>query len=215
MLKRLKQKRRLCFYQHQSGVTRNSSRIQRNMTRATHNESKLDVSSLEKQTSPQSRSWKRRKKFRFDVEIQEENSSINIIQGDIPPQNELSTVSLKSSRSNRKYDHRKHHNYRLSCSFTKQLFTNKVSVLFRSIVIRLFISMSLPFHNRMHEQKCFNKNTNDLLKPKKHFLRKFDLNLISFCSFSSKIISLVIIMSSLGVVCHALKNEFRKSNIIL
>ena len=173
--------------------------------------SNLDVSSLEKQTSPQSRSWKRRKKCHFDNKVSE-SSLMNIECCERSLQNEP-PLSLKSSRSIQ-HDHRKH-NYRLSysdiCDFTSR-HTTKVDTLFQSIVVRLFISMSISsllYHKRLDKQfSC--KKASKTLKQKKKFLPTLNINLMNFCSLSSKVFSVVILISSLGTVCHALKNEFRK-----
>ena len=183
------------------------------MTHIGQYKSQVDVNSLQLQTSPQSRSWKRRKKHKSEVETQEKCSSKNVGVCDvIPLQNQITDIE-ESSKLIRNYETR---NQRLSPKAPNRECTyDTVLTPFRSIVIWLFISMlkisKFPTYNKMNDSMIFlcGKRTR-MFKLKKNALSASNTSFFGVCSLSTSIFNSIVLISTLGTVCHALKNEFCK-----
>ena len=182
------------------------------MTHIEQYKSHVDVN-LQLQTSPQSRSWKRRKKHKSEVETQEKSSSKNVGVCDvIPLQNQITDIE-ESSKFIRNYETR---NQRLSPKAPNRECTYEtVLTPFPPIVISLFISMlrisNFPTYNKMIDAmiSLCGKRTR-MFKLKKSTLSASNTSFFGVCSLSTMIINSIILISTLGTVCHALKNEFCK-----
>ena len=174
------------------------------MTHQVLHRQNVSVNDLKLETSPESRSWKRRKKCQNEAEITG-SSRTNTRRCGIPLQTE--TLQLTSSKCTQ--DHHKH-NYRLSyfkiCDSAHR-YKSIILALFQSFVIQLSISMNIS--TLLSKRECCETKTR-ILKRKKNFLHILKLNLMRFCSLSTFIVSSIILYSNLGIVCHGLKNEFCK-----
>ena len=188
------------------------------MTHINQYKSHVDVNSLQLQTSPQSRSWKRRKKHKSEVETQEKSSCKNAGVCDvIPLQNQITDIE-ESSKFIRNYETR---NPRLSPKAPHRECTyDTILTLFQSIVIWLFISMlrisKFPTYNKINDAAIFLcGKTSRNFKLKKSAPSALNTSFFGVCSLSTMVFNSIVLISTIGTVCHALKNEFRKYKYLI
>ena len=187
------------------------------MTHIEQYKSHVDVN-LQLQTSPQSRSWKRRKKHKSEVETQEKSSSKNVGVCDvIPLQNQITYIE-ESSKIIRNYETR---NQRLSFKAPNRECTyDTIFALFQSIVIWLFISMlrisRFPTYKKVNDAMIFLcGKTTRIFKLKKSAPSASNTSFFGVCSLSTMVFKSIVLISTIGTVCHALKNEFRKYKYLI
>ena len=180
------------------------------------------------ETFPESRSWKKRKKYTIEDEVF--NNSIlvlfNIPSDETSHQSLEKSLSFKSSGSLKERIHRQsNHVPRLR---GEQKITSKITIYphylkklisaYLSIIIQqLLICMPMlttPFCNKniLYKKQCLYKREEKLRKRKNDQMNSFPIhfNLMGVCSLSTQVFYLLILTSTLGTVCHALKNEFCK-----
>ena len=201
------------------------------MTRRLQEKAKVTMNKddLDLKTFPESRSWKKRKKYDIEDEVFDKSILVhfNTPCDETCIQSFEKSLSFKSSGSLKERIHRKNnhvprlHGEQKKTSkitiypqYLKKTIFVYLSILIQQLLIRMLMLKIPSFcnKNRIFQTKCFYRNYEKLRKLKNGKKKSFHLhfNLIGVCSLSTKMFSLLIMASTLGTVCHGLKNEFRK-----
>ena len=183
-------------------------------------EGTMNKNEFQIETITESRSWKERKKSKHNEVLHNTSNIKRHLQSFNKP------FTLKSSDSTEEIDFPKHnHVPRLRGEDTITIyshFSNNLCAIYLSIFAQqLLICMPNFMSLFCNDEKCskqeyFDEKYQKLWKQKKKENYSFCLysNLMGVCSQMTKVLSLMVFLSTFGTSCYGLKNEFCKFNDI-